>query len=153
MEGGRTDHVGERLAAHGARVLGVRVELVARGVHEVAALRLPYGRRRREEVLVADRAVALQPALAAPVAVRQRQRHALVAPHAVEHVDAQPLHMRKTLSQDRCLSPVAGETINPRVLILDSLFCSQCPPGLAYCDQKVANRESRVWHFVIENGY
>jgi hypothetical protein len=22
-----------------------------------------------------------------------------------------------------------------------------------YCDQKVANREIRVWHFVIENGY
>jgi hypothetical protein len=25
-----------------------------------------------------------------------------------------------------------------------------CP---AYCDQKVANRDIRVWHFVIENGY
>jgi hypothetical protein len=24
-------------------------------------------------------------------------------------------------------------------------------PG--YCDQKVANREIRVWHFVIKNGY
>jgi hypothetical protein len=24
---------------------------------------------------------------------------------------------------------------------------------LAYCDQKAANREIRVWHFVIENGY
>jgi hypothetical protein len=24
--------------------------------------------------------------------------------------------------------------------------------GAAYCDQKVANREIRVWHFVIENG-
>jgi hypothetical protein len=23
----------------------------------------------------------------------------------------------------------------------------------AYCDEKVANREIRVWHFVIENGY
>jgi hypothetical protein len=23
----------------------------------------------------------------------------------------------------------------------------------AYCDQKFANREIRVWHFVIENGY
>ena len=22
-----------------------------------------------------------------------------------------------------------------------------------YCDEKVANREIRVWHFVIENGY
>jgi hypothetical protein len=25
--------------------------------------------------------------------------------------------------------------------------------GRAYSDQKVANREIRVWHFVIENGY
>jgi predicted Zn-dependent protease len=24
---------------------------------------------------------------------------------------------------------------------------------LCYCDEKVANREIRVWHFVIENGY
>jgi hypothetical protein len=24
---------------------------------------------------------------------------------------------------------------------------------LPYCDQRVANREIRVWHFVIENGY
>jgi hypothetical protein len=23
----------------------------------------------------------------------------------------------------------------------------------SYCDQKVANREIRVWHFVVENGY
>jgi hypothetical protein len=23
----------------------------------------------------------------------------------------------------------------------------------AYCDEKVANREIRVWHFVIEKGY
>ena len=22
-----------------------------------------------------------------------------------------------------------------------------------YCDQRVANREIRVWHFVVENGY
>jgi hypothetical protein len=25
--------------------------------------------------------------------------------------------------------------------------------GAEYCDEKVANREIRVWHFVIENGY
>ena len=24
---------------------------------------------------------------------------------------------------------------------------------VAYSDEKVANREIRVWHFVIENGY
>jgi hypothetical protein len=24
---------------------------------------------------------------------------------------------------------------------------------LTYCDEKVANREIRVWHFVIEKGY
>jgi hypothetical protein len=27
------------------------------------------------------------------------------------------------------------------------------PAPLRYCDQKVANREIRVWHFVIEKGY
>jgi hypothetical protein len=27
------------------------------------------------------------------------------------------------------------------------------PPPPPYCDEKVANREIRVWHFVIENGY
>jgi hypothetical protein len=26
-------------------------------------------------------------------------------------------------------------------------------PRAPYCDEKVANREIRVWHFVIENGY
>jgi hypothetical protein len=25
--------------------------------------------------------------------------------------------------------------------------------GASYCDRKVANREIKVWHFVIENGY
>jgi hypothetical protein len=28
---------------------------------------------------------------------------------------------------------------------------TRAPPS--YCDAKVANREIRVWHFVIENGY
>ena len=27
------------------------------------------------------------------------------------------------------------------------------PVYLLYCDEKVANRDVRVWHFVIENGY
>jgi hypothetical protein len=26
-------------------------------------------------------------------------------------------------------------------------------PPTTYCDQKVANRDTKVWHFVIEKGY
>jgi hypothetical protein len=32
--------------------------------------------------------------------------------------------------------------------------CGKHPPHtLVYGDEKVANRDIRVWHFVIENGY
>jgi hypothetical protein len=57
---------------------------------------------------------------------------------------------------------------NPLINLISSAFCCRraltrtamytttksaltSPP--AYCDEKVANREIRVWHFVIENGY
>jgi hypothetical protein len=44
---------------------------------------------------------------------------------------------------------------------VDAMWCAAAlthPPRLqactpSYSDEKVANREIRVWHFVIENGY
>jgi hypothetical protein len=32
------------------------------------------------------------------------------------------------------------------------VVCGHLTPA-SYCDEKVANREIRVWHLVIENGY
>jgi hypothetical protein len=41
------------------------------------------------------------------------------------------------------------------VACTSAAFCPAPCLGRAqvYCDQKVANRERRVWHFVMENGY
>jgi hypothetical protein len=38
-------------------------------------------------------------------------------------------------------------------MIIESTETSSQPPPELHCDEKVANREIRVWHFVIENGY
>jgi hypothetical protein len=41
----------------------------------------------------------------------------------------------------------------PARLVVDCNTRGTCGPLEVYCDQKVANREIRVWHIVIENGY
>jgi hypothetical protein len=46
---------------------------------------------------------------------------------------------------------VAGARSGVRSGVLCGGVSSAAEP--TYCDQKVANREIRVWHFVIENGY
>lgn len=83
-------HVAERLGAKRADVVRERVLLVARHVHAVAARQKHHGRRRREHVRVADRAVRLERPLDALVLL-QAHAHARVAAVAVEVVDVQAL--------------------------------------------------------------
>lgn len=78
-------------AADGARVKVLGVLGKARAVHEVAARHLLDRLAARKEVLVAEGAIGLHAALAAFVLVEERERHARVALHAVEEVDAQAL--------------------------------------------------------------
>jgi hypothetical protein len=46
-------------------------------------------------------------------------------------------------------------TVQAAAALNEWLFAKLCPGALApvYSDEKVANRDIRVWHFVIENGY
>eukprot|EP00197_Chlamydomonas_leiostraca_P016109 CAMPEP_0202858920 /NCGR_PEP_ID=MMETSP1391-20130828/1254_1 /ASSEMBLY_ACC=CAM_ASM_000867 /TAXON_ID=1034604 /ORGANISM="Chlamydomonas leiostraca, Strain SAG 11-49" /LENGTH=508 /DNA_ID=CAMNT_0049537899 /DNA_START=249 /DNA_END=1777 /DNA_ORIENTATION=- len=83
-------HVAHRLGAQRARVVVARVLGEALAVQQVAARQLLDGVGRVEQVLGAHGAVALHGALAALVRLEHAQRHARVARHAVEEVDAQP---------------------------------------------------------------
>lgn len=82
-------HICKGLGAHWTGVLGTCVFLVAIRVHEVAARSLSDWLTAREHILVADRAVVLQASLSAHVRISQRQRHALVALHTMEDINAQ----------------------------------------------------------------
>ena len=50
-------------------------------------------------------------------------------------------------SNPRCTMRGGGGVTTPGALTAAAASSS------SYCDQKVANREIRVWHFVVENGY
>mmetsp|Transcript_16801 Transcript_16801/g.53198 ORF Transcript_16801/g.53198 Transcript_16801/m.53198 type:complete len:245 (+) Transcript_16801:175-909(+) len=83
-------HVAQALGAHRAGVVALGVRLEAMRVHQVAAGQGPDRGRRREHVLAADRAVALE-ALLETAVVLEVHAHAGVARHAVKEVDTQAL--------------------------------------------------------------
>jgi heterodisulfide reductase subunit A-like polyferredoxin len=59
---------------------------------------------------------------------------------------------RKRLTQWRASVRELAARRARAVAALQLWAASRCSPS-AYSDQKSANRETRVWHFVIENGY
>mmetsp|Transcript_7519 Transcript_7519/g.15302 ORF Transcript_7519/g.15302 Transcript_7519/m.15302 type:complete len:324 (-) Transcript_7519:158-1129(-) len=104
-------HVCEGLGAHRAGVRSLGVGRVAVAVHEVPTRGLAHRAAAREERLLADGAVGVKGALAADVRLGDGKAHALVAPHAVEHIHAQPLAAPAQVAEGAVVHGVRGVVV------------------------------------------